>query len=76
MRRITVSPSPPDRHSGLDLHSWSKGDSFRDEAEVEAALSTLDNELDQTEDALTEWSISILADRSRAICHFCRFFTH
>ena len=56
MRRITVSLSPPDRHSGSDLHSWSKGDSFRDEVEVEAALSTLDNELDQTEDALTEWS--------------------
>ena len=56
MRRITVSPSPPDRHSGSDLHSWSEGDSIRDDAEVEAALSALDDELDQTEDALTEWS--------------------
>src|SRR6266851_7753807 len=56
MRRITVSPSPPDRHSGSDLHSWSEDDSFQDDAEVEAALSALDNELDRTEDALTEWS--------------------
>jgi hypothetical protein len=56
MRRITVSPSPPDRRSGSDLHSWSEDDSIRDDAEVEAALSVLDNELDQTEDALTEWS--------------------
>jgi hypothetical protein len=56
MRRITVSPSPPDRHSGSDLHSWSEDDSVRDDAEVEAALTALDNELDQTEDALTEWS--------------------
>ncbi|KAF8480059.1 hypothetical protein DFH94DRAFT_650046, partial [Russula ochroleuca] len=56
MRRITVSPSPPSRHSGSDLHSWSEDDSIRDDAEVEAALSALDNELDQTEDALTEWS--------------------
>jgi hypothetical protein len=56
MRRITVSPSPTDRHSRSDLHSWSEDDSRRDDAEVEAALSALDNELDQTEDALTEWS--------------------
>jgi hypothetical protein len=56
MRRITVSPSPPDRHSRSDLHSWSEDDSIRDDAEVEAALSALDEELDQTEDALTEWS--------------------
>jgi len=56
MRRITVSPSPSSRHSGSGLHSWSEDDSLRDDAEVEAALSALDNELDQTEDALTEWS--------------------
>ena len=56
MRRITVSPSPPNRHSGSNLHSWSEDDSIRDDAEVEAALSALDNELDRTEDALTEWS--------------------
>lgn len=56
MRRITVSPSPPNRHYGSDLHSWSEDDSIRDDAEVEAALSALDNELDRTEDALTEWS--------------------
>ena len=52
----SVSPSPADRRSESDLHPWSKGDSFGDEAEVEAAWSTLDNELDQTEGALTEWS--------------------
>jgi hypothetical protein len=56
MRRITVSPSPTNRHSGSDLYSYSEGDSIRDAAEVEAALSALDDELDQTEDALTEWS--------------------
>jgi len=56
MRRITVSPLPPNRHSGSDLQSWSKANSIRDNAEVEAALSALGNELDRTEDALTEWS--------------------
>jgi hypothetical protein len=56
MRMITVSPAPTDRYSRSDLHSWSGDDSSRDDAEVEAALSALDNELEQTEDALTEWS--------------------
>ncbi|KAH9053604.1 hypothetical protein EDB87DRAFT_1569203 [Lactarius vividus] len=56
MRRITVSPSPSNRRSGSDLYSYSEEDSIRDAAEVEAALSALDEELDQTEDALTEWS--------------------
>ncbi|KAH9048891.1 hypothetical protein EDB84DRAFT_82083 [Lactarius hengduanensis] len=56
MRRITVSPSPSNRHSSSDLYSYSEEDSIRDAAEVEAALSALDEELDQTEDALTEWS--------------------
>jgi hypothetical protein len=54
MRRITVSPSPLGRHSGSDAYSWSEYDSIQDAAEVEVALSVLDNELDQTEDALTE----------------------
>jgi len=40
----------------LDLQSWSEANSIRDDAEVEAALSALGNKLDQTEDALTEWS--------------------
>src|ERR1700761_9396556 len=56
MRRITVSPTPPNRRSASDLYSYSEEDSIRDAAEVEAALSALDEELDQTEDALTEWS--------------------
>jgi hypothetical protein len=56
MRRITVSPLPPDRYSRSDSHSRTEDDSTRDEAEVEAALNALDNELDRTEDALTEWS--------------------
>ena len=56
MRRITVSPSPSDRRSRSDSRSWSEDDSSRDDAEIEAALSVLDNELEQTEDALTEWS--------------------
>jgi len=37
----------------VQLHAFI---SRRDDAEVEAALSALDDELDQTEDALTEWS--------------------
>jgi hypothetical protein len=56
MRRITVSPSPPNRRSRSDLYSYSEDDSIQDAAEVEAVLSALDHELDQTEDALTEWS--------------------
>ncbi|KAF8270084.1 hypothetical protein EI94DRAFT_861049 [Lactarius quietus] len=56
MRRITVSPSPSNRRSDSDLYSYSEENSIRDAAEVEAALSALDEELDQTEDALTEWS--------------------
>ena len=56
MRRITVSPSPSNRRSASDLYSYTEDDSMRDAAEVEAALSALDEELDQTEDALTEWS--------------------
>jgi len=56
MRRITVSPSLPDRYSRSDSHPRTEDDTTRDEAEVEAALNALDNELDRTEDALTEWS--------------------
>jgi hypothetical protein len=56
MRRITVSPSPSNRRSASDLYSYTEDESNRDAAEVEAALSALDDELDQTEDALTEWS--------------------
>jgi hypothetical protein len=56
MRRITVSPSPSNRRSASDLDSYTGDDSIRDPAEVEAALSALDNELYQMEDALTEWS--------------------
>jgi hypothetical protein len=56
MHRITISPSHTDRHSRSDLHSWSEDDYGWDGAEVEAALSALDDELEQTEGTLTEWS--------------------
>ncbi|KAI9434816.1 hypothetical protein H4582DRAFT_2112483 [Lactarius indigo] len=56
MRRITVSPSLSYRRSGSDLYTYSEDDTIRDAAGVKAALSALDDELDQTEDALTEWS--------------------
>ena len=55
MRRITFSPSHTDRQSRSDLHSWFEDDCSRDDAEVEAVLSVLDDELEQTEGALTEW---------------------
>ena len=50
------SPSPTDRHSRSDWYFWSKDDSIQMvlRTEVEAALSALDNELEQTEDVLTE----------------------
>ena len=52
MRRITVSPSAS--HEGLN-------DSYIDDNsidEVEAALNNLENNIDDTEQALTEWSAS------------------
>ncbi|OBZ76664.1 hypothetical protein A0H81_03303 [Grifola frondosa] len=53
MRRIVVSP-PPTRDS--DTYSYSDDNSIDDAAEVEAALSMIDTELANTEDALTQWS--------------------
>jgi hypothetical protein len=50
MRRINVSP-PRFRHSDSDSYSDDE-----ETAEVEAALNVLDDELDETEDVLTEWS--------------------
>ncbi|CDO77431.1 hypothetical protein BN946_scf184857.g38 [Trametes cinnabarina] len=54
MRRILVSPSPSSRDS--DTYTYSDDNSMDDVAEVEAALSNLDDEIAHTEDALTEWS--------------------
>ncbi|KAI0772885.1 hypothetical protein BD413DRAFT_474004 [Trametes elegans] len=54
MRRILVSPSPSSRDS--DTYTYSDENSMEDAAEVEAALSMVDDEIAQTEDALTEWS--------------------
>ncbi|KAI9060094.1 hypothetical protein FKP32DRAFT_1595832 [Trametes sanguinea] len=54
MRRILVSPSPSSRDS--DTYTYSDDNSLDDVAEVEAALSNLDDEIAHTEDALTEWS--------------------
>ncbi|THH16604.1 hypothetical protein EW146_g4054 [Bondarzewia mesenterica] len=57
MRRINVSPSPStNRYSNSDSYMYSDDNSIDDAAEVEAALSVMDNELNQTEDELTEWS--------------------
>ncbi|KAI0634288.1 hypothetical protein C8Q77DRAFT_1056676 [Trametes polyzona] len=54
MRRILVSPSPSSRDS--DTYTYSDENSMDDAAEVEAALSMVDDEIANTEDALTEWS--------------------
>ncbi|KAI0649912.1 hypothetical protein C8Q79DRAFT_355651 [Trametes meyenii] len=54
MRRILVSPSPSSRDS--DTYAYSDENSLEDVAEVEAALSLVDDEIANTEDALTEWS--------------------
>ena len=52
MRRINVSPT----RSGSSYDSYTEENSVDERAEVEAALTDLDNELDNTEDMLTEWS--------------------
>lgn len=49
MRRIIVSPLPPDDDEEAD-------NSLTDSAEVEAVLASLDNEIDTTQNALREWS--------------------
>ena len=56
MRRITVSPPVSPRASTFDAYTYSDEDSVSDAAEVEAALALIDNELANTEDAVTEWS--------------------
>ena len=52
MRRVNVSPT----RSGNSYDSYSEENSREERAEVEATLNDLDNELDSTEDILTEWS--------------------
>lgn len=54
MRRIIVSPSPSSRDEDYDVYS--DENSIDDAREVEATLSMLDDEITNTEDALTEWS--------------------
>ncbi|KAI0752741.1 hypothetical protein C8Q80DRAFT_472567 [Daedaleopsis nitida] len=54
MRRIIVSPSPSSREDDYD--AYSDENSIDDVREVEAALSMVDDEISNTEDALTEWS--------------------
>ncbi|KAI0698971.1 hypothetical protein C8T65DRAFT_558944, partial [Cerioporus squamosus] len=51
MRRIIVSPSPDS-----DSETYTDENSLDDVREVEAALSLVEDEIDNTEDALTEWS--------------------
>jgi hypothetical protein len=53
-----VSPSPSSRHS--DPYTYNEDNSMdaTETAEVEAALNDLENEIDDTEDALTQWSRS------------------
>lgn len=52
MRRVDVSPT----RSGVSYDSYTEENSVEERAEVEAALNDLENELDGTEDMLTEWS--------------------
>lgn len=52
MRRVNVSPT----RSAVSYDSYTEESSVEDRAEVEATLNDLDNELDSTEDMLTEWS--------------------
>ena len=56
MRRTIVSPTTSPRTSAFDTYNYSDEDSISDAAEVEAALAMIDNELANTEDAVTEWS--------------------
>ncbi|KAF8062278.1 hypothetical protein FPV67DRAFT_1654875 [Lyophyllum atratum] len=51
MRRITVSPAPSQQNSDSDAYT---DDNSIDE--VEATLNDLDNEFDDTEQALSQWS--------------------
>ncbi|KIM71368.1 hypothetical protein PILCRDRAFT_17136, partial [Piloderma croceum F 1598] len=57
MRRITVSPSPSASRLSDPMYNdnQEEGDSM-DATEVEAALMNLDNEFDETEETLTQWS--------------------
>ncbi|OCH94564.1 hypothetical protein OBBRIDRAFT_99263 [Obba rivulosa] len=50
-RRLNISPSPS--YSGSDSYSYTEENSMDDAAEVEAALTMLDDELDLT---LAQWS--------------------
>ena len=52
MRRVNVSPT----RSAISYDSYTEENSVEERAEVEAALTDLDHELDNTEDMLTEWS--------------------
>lgn len=52
MRRVNISPT----RSGNSYDLYTEENSVEERAEVEAALNDLDNELDSTEDILTEWS--------------------
>ncbi|KAF8958935.1 hypothetical protein BDZ97DRAFT_1761747 [Flammula alnicola] len=54
MRRLVVSPSPSQEHDNVD-DDYSDDNSLD---EVDATLNNLDDELDDTEHALTEWSHS------------------
>ena len=57
MRRIVVSPPPStNRYSHSDTYTYPDDNSIDDDREVEAALSVMDTELNNAEDALTEWS--------------------
>ena len=53
VRRSAVSPAPSSRDRDYDQYS---DENDLDAREVEAALSMLDDEITNAEDALTEWS--------------------
>ncbi|EPQ51904.1 hypothetical protein GLOTRDRAFT_140838 [Gloeophyllum trabeum ATCC 11539] len=61
MRRVNLSPT----QSYTNTYTYSDDDSIDDTAEVEAALTNIENELADVEDALTEWSRDSGSDASR-----------
>ena len=55
MRRVLVSPIPPEQQHGGEAEQYNDDDSFDETAEVENALN-VEDELDDTEDFVARWS--------------------
>lgn len=56
LRRVNISPEPSSRETDTDSYSYSDESSIDDRAEVEAALTAVENELEDTEEALGLWA--------------------